>query len=37
VAGGVGVFAPVAGALAGALLIWAFRQPARERVEWWGK
>jgi membrane associated rhomboid family serine protease len=36
IAGGTSVFTPLAGAIAGVLLVWAFRQRAREQVEWWG-
>ena len=36
IAGGTSVFMPLAGAIAGVLLVWAFRQRAREQVEWWG-
>ena len=36
IAGGVSTFATIGGAIAGALLVWLFRQRSRERVEWWG-
>ena len=35
-AGGVAFWAHIAGFGAGALLIFLFRRPERERVEWWG-
>lgn len=34
--GGVALWADLAGFAAGAVLVWLFRQRARQRVEWWG-